>query len=186
MSELNKEHSESNFVAYERISVPVKRDMAQLYSDCYKCFGWIMVNLAPGNTDYDSVTLNLKRDRRIKNKTKVCEQQKICKNALTSIKRLENSKKSSAMIVALSIGVVGLSLLVGAVFSFLANLTALFIVMALVGFIGCALPYFVYNKVRKNKDIKVNPLIDRQYDIIYETCETASSLLVFSIPQKTE
>jgi 5-bromo-4-chloroindolyl phosphate hydrolysis protein len=82
------------------------------------------------------------------------------------------------MMISLIIGVVGTSFLAGAVFSFLAKLIPLFILLTVIGLIGCALPYFIYNKIREKKTLEVNPLIDRQFDIIYETCEKASKMLV--------
>jgi hypothetical protein len=80
-----KESSESNFVAYEYVSVPVKQTIETLYIDCYKSFGWILENSVLNITDLNSVILKFKRDRRIKNRSEVVELQRKCENALTSI-----------------------------------------------------------------------------------------------------
>jgi len=48
---------------------------------------------------------------------------------------------------------------------------------AIPGFIGWGLAYFLYKKFLKESTEKVDPIIDRNYDVIYEACEKAIQLL---------
>lgn len=170
--------SENQFVAYEYISIPVKQTMETLYIDSFKCFGWILENSVLNISNVNSVILKFKRDRRIKNRSELSELQRKCEDALIAVERLERSKTSTAAIKALIIGVIGISFVTGAVFSFLANQIPLFIFLSALGLIGCVLPYFVYNKTREKKTLEVTQLVDKQFDIIYEACEKASKMLV--------
>ena len=51
------------------------------------------------------------------------------------------------------------------------------ILLAIPGFIGWILPYFVYKKVLGKQIEKVTPLIEEKYDEIYEICEKGNRLL---------
>jgi len=172
------ENNEKRFIAYEYFSTPVKQDMETVYIDCYKNFGWILESSVLNIANINSINLKFKRDRRIKNKTELSELQRKCENALIAIQHLERSKTSSATIAALIIGVLGTAFLVGAVFSFLAKQIPLFVLLGVAGLIGCTLSYFTSIKVQEKKTLEVAPLIDQQYEIIYDTCEEASKLLV--------
>ncbi len=170
--------NENKFVAYEYLSVPVKQSMETLYNDCFKSFGWVLENSVLQISNLNSVVLKFKRDRKLKNMPELTELQRKCENALISIEHLEQSKTSTAMLYALIIGIVGISLLTGALFSFLAKLIPLFILLGAFGFTGCALSYFVFNKTVEKKTLEVNKLIDQQYESIYEVCEKANKILI--------
>lgn len=174
MSE-EKEHNSNRFVAYEYARVTAGFDAAPLYSDCYKSFGWIPVENR--EIGIGSVVMKFKRDRGIKNRLDLNGLQKRCENALASIEQLENSKTKRASITALSVGIAGLSFVAGATFSYLGGLIALCVIFAVIGFPICALPYFLYKNIRKKQTAQINPLIDEQYDIVYNACEQANSLL---------
>ena len=79
--------------------------------------------------------------------------------------------------VAFSIGLVGTAFLAGSVFAFLGGMIPLCIVLAVPGFVGWTLPYFLYNSTYSKKAAKVAPLIDKKYDEIYEVCQRANELL---------
>lgn len=172
------ESNETKFVIYEYISVPVRQTMETLYADCFKNFGWTLENSVLNISDINSVILKFKRDRRIKNRKDITELQRKCENALVSIERLERSRAMTATMLSLVIGVIGVAFIVGAVFSFLAKMIPLFILLGVVGLVGCALPYFAYDKIREKKALEIAPLIDDQYEIIYDACEQASKMLV--------
>ena len=172
------ENDEKTFVAYEYMSVPVAQTMETLYIDCYKSFGWTLDSSVLSLSNPNSVILKFKRDRRIKNKTEVCELQHKCENALTSIRKLENSKTSTATMLSMLVGTLGAGSLVGAFFSYQAELIFLFILLTLVGIVGATLSYLRYNKLVEKRTSVVNPLIDQQYEIIYDACEKANKLIV--------
>jgi hypothetical protein len=165
------------FVAYEYATVPVKRSMESMYRDAYQAFGWTLEGHVPVVSPTGAVVLKFKRDRRIKNRPVVSELQRKCEDALTSIENLERSKTSTATGRALAVGIVGSAFLAGSIFSLEAGLIPLFIVLGALGLGGWALGYFTYTGTRAKRTAQVAPLIDREYDVVYETCEQASELL---------
>lgn len=172
------ESSENTFVAYEYMSVPTTHTMETLYIDCYKSFGWTLESSVLSLSNPNSVILKFKRDRRIKNKAEVTELQHTCEDALSSIRKLEISKTSKATMQSLLVGTLGAGSLVGAFFSYQAELIFLFVLLALVGVAGATLSYLRYNKLVDKNTSTVNPLIDQQYEIIYDACEKANKLIV--------
>ncbi|MFC0878762.1 hypothetical protein ACE01N_19360 [Saccharicrinis sp. FJH2] len=174
----------SDYVAYEYLTVQVRKDMEPLYTDCYENFGWIDMNNSNNttlNVNVDNammISLKFKRDRKIKNRSMLFALQRKCENALKKIDQLEKSKEMPALIFALIIGILGLGFIAGAVFSFLSGKIFIGIMAASFGGIGCVLPYYVYKKSRIEKEVKVAPIIEEQYDFVYKTCEQAKGLLV--------
>lgn len=163
----------NSIVMNEYLEVNVKQSLVQLCSDCYHALGWTVMNTRTG---IDSVTLKLQRDRKIKNRVALCDLQRKCEDAFTSIEKLERSKSTKAMSVSLGIGIVGTVFMTVSVFAYLAALIPVCVIFAIPGFIGWGLPYYLYRKLEKQSIIKVNPLIDSNYDIIYDACEKASQL----------
>ncbi len=169
---------ENKFVAYEYMSVPVNQTMETLYIDCYKSFGWTLDSSLLSLSNPGAVVLKFKRDRRINNRTEVSELQRKCESALTSLKKLEDSKTSTAMMTSIIIGTLGAGSLVGAFFSYQAELIFLFVLLTIIGCIGVTLSYLRYNKLVDKKTSVVTPLIDQQYEIIYDVCDEANKLIV--------
>lgn len=178
-----KENKKSDYVAYEFLTVDVKKDFELIYADCYENLGWHSIN----NSESDSVIKNpgldfmvklkFKRDRRIKNRSMLVSLQKKCEGALKRIDKLEKSKESEAMIVSLSSGIAGLLTLAGAVYIFLAGEIVFSIVLVLLSLVGFAFPLYFYKKIKSDQEYKVASLIEEQYDIIYNVCERAKSLI---------
>lgn len=175
MSEITK--NENNFIGYEYKEVTVSRSMESVYADGYANFGWELDGTAPSLQGISFVTLKLKRDRKIRNKTELTRLQRQFESGAAEIEGLEKSKTNGAMIAAFSIGIVGTAFMAGSVFAYLAGMLPLSIVLAIPGFIGWILPYFSYVKIRSNKTAKVTPLIENQYDAVYDVCEKANALL---------
>jgi hypothetical protein len=166
--------NENRFVMNEYLEVNVKQDLVQLCSDCYHTLGWTIMNASTG---IESVKLKLQRDRKIKNRAALCDLQRKCEDAFSSIEKLESSKATKAMVVSMGVGIAGTVFIAGSVFAYLASMIPVCVILAIPGFIGCGLPYFLYEKYIKESTEKVSPLIDRNYDVIYEACEKASKLL---------
>jgi len=165
-----------NFIGYEYKEITVDREKEGVYTDGYASFGWKPDGAEPV-FGLSAVNLRFKRDRKILNKAELTRLQRQFESGVKEIEKLEQSKSQTAFIAALATGLTGTALMAGSTFAFLAGLTPLCIVLAVPAFIGWALPYLCYVKI-KNKRIKtVAPLIERQYDAIYEACEKAHSLL---------
>lgn len=173
MSETEK----NNFIGYEYKDITVKRDMEALYVDSYPYFGWVLDGTSPAVKGLTHVTLKFKRDRKIKNKAELTRLQHQFESHAKEIERLEMSKVVGASIVAYVIGVIGTAFMAGSVFSYLANMLLLSIILAVPAFIGWIIPYFCYVRIRNKKTDKVAPMIDQQYDAIYEVCQKGNALL---------
>ncbi|GAA2182483.1 hypothetical protein GCM10009785_21940 [Brooklawnia cerclae] len=171
-----------DYVAYEYLTVQADRDLEPLYKDTYRSFGWIIENtttgvLAGGAPNPTTVTLKLKRDRRIRNRPLVNELQRKAESAMEAIHDLENSRTSTALAVALAIGIVGSAFLAGSVFAIEAGLWVLSIPLGAVGLLGWLAGYLAHGRIKARKTTQTAPLIDEQYEIIYDASEQAARLL---------
>ncbi|MCL2519176.1 MAG: hypothetical protein FWF15_11490 [Oscillospiraceae bacterium] len=177
MNEIIK--NSENFVGYEYKEVLTTREMEGVYTDGYTNFGWKLDGCSPSILGLSGVVLKFKRDRKIRNKAELSRLQRQFEAGITEINNLEKSKTSSAFIVAMTVGLIGTAFLAGATFAFIyANMIPLMVVLALPGFIGWTLPYFLYKHTIAQKNKTVTPLIEQQYDAIYEICEKGHALLV--------
>ncbi|NYB72831.1 hypothetical protein HZF24_01605 [Sedimentibacter hydroxybenzoicus DSM 7310] len=168
---------EGNFIGYEYRDVTVDRSMVSMYADGYQNFGWILDGTLTPQTGLNNITLKFKRDRKIRNKAELTRLQRQFDACINEIQIMEKSKTASASIIAFTIGLVGTALLAGATFSFLGGLIVLCIILAIPGFIGWILPYFLYNSTYAKKAAQFSPLIDSKHDEIYEICKRANELL---------
>lgn len=170
----------SEFKTYEYATITANRKNEALYADCYRSFGW---EPSEGResiiSNPEKIALKLKRDRKIQNRAAVNTLQGKCENALETIDSLERKKNASAITAAILFGFIGTVFLALSVFNiavFSVNIP-LVIVFGTLGFLGWGLGYFSYAKVKNAQTAKMVPLIDEQYDIIYNTCEQAGALL---------
>ena len=170
-------NSKRDFVGYEYKDVTVKRDLESVYIDGYTNFGWTLEDTSVPLQNIGSITLKMKRDRKMRNKAELVRLQRQFESCLSEIEKLELSKSLGASVVAYIIGIVGAALMAGAVFSYLAGMVPLMIILALPAFAGWTVPYFLYMKLQRKKTDEVTPLIDKKYDEIYEVCEKANGLL---------
>ncbi|MBO5146132.1 MAG: hypothetical protein J6C19_11470 [Lachnospiraceae bacterium] len=92
---------------------------------------------------------------------------------------LEKSKTSAATIYALIVGILGTAFMAGATFAVMAEAPHVFlcILLAIPGFAGWILSYFVYKRMVRKQIKKATPLIEEKYDEIYEICEKGNRLL---------
>ena len=166
-----------NCILYEHKTITIKRELAQIYLENYKNFGWETEDTRFSFTDIGDVTIRFKRDRKIPNKVELTRLEKQFDACVQELLKLEKSKTKGPAITALVIGTVGLVLTGGAVFTAVAGKVAAGIALAVPGSALTAASYGVYNKQTKSKTEKVTPQIDQKYDEIYEVCERASELL---------
>ena len=174
MSEVTKGNG---FVGYDHRNVTVSRDMESLYTDGYVNFGWTLEDTTTSLQNVGSVTLKLKRDRKIRNKAELSRLQRQFEVYADEIESLERSKTTGASVAAITIGIIGTAFMAGSVFSYLGGALPLCILLAVPGFIGWIIPYFCFVNTRRRRTRKVTPLIDKKYDELYEVCEKANTLL---------
>ena len=177
MSEYTK--SSGGFIGYEYKDLTVSRNMKPVYADGYTSFGWTLegTSLSLQSLSSGSVVMKFKRDRKLRNKAELTRLQRQFESCVSEIEKLEASKSVGASVVAYVIGVIGSAFLAGAIFSYLAGMVPLMIILAVPGFVGWVIPYFCYLRIQRKKTEQVTPLIDQKYDEIYEACEKASTLL---------
>ena len=168
----------NNFVGYEYKDITTSRELEGIYADSYPSFGWALDGAVPiPILGISTITLKFKRDRKIRNKAELTRLQRQFEACVSEIMRMEKSKSASASIVAFTVGIIGTACMAGATFSYLGSLIPLCIVLAVPGFIGWILPYFLYNLTYVKKTDKIAPLIEVKYDEIYEVCGKANALL---------
>lgn len=194
------------YINYEYKKTVVSVDKEALYKDSYNHMGWefeksrravvkhvfgpIRVLIAPlavipGSpfakmaVDHKSETeveLTFKRDRSLANRAEINRLQLQFENAADTIDKLEESKTTGAAVGGYLIGIIGTVFMACSVFSYLAGLLPSSIVLAVPGFLGWILSAFLYKAVKNSKTRKVEPLIEKQYDDIYDICSKASTL----------
>ncbi len=175
MSEVIK--NDKNFIGYEYKDVTVKRSMEAVYTDGYTNFGWALEGTSVPLQSVGSVVMKFKRDRKIRNKAELSRLQRQFEACVNEIENLEQSKYIGSSAAAFTIGIVGTAFMAGSVFSFIAGMLPLSILLAVPGFVGWIIPYFCYLAIQKRKTDQVTPLIDQKYDEIYEVCEKANNLI---------
>ena len=175
------------YVAYEYTSINVKQELEPMYIDYYKYFGWIYVNdnkkrdyYINNNVNQDVVNLKFKRNRNIKNKAKLQELQDKCINAFLKVNKLEKEPHEKATIYALIIGLMAIIFILLTVLC-VTGTKILWIPAIICGLVGLAsfiAPYFVYKKVWTKKEFENRDKIQKEQDIIDDTCKEAIEILV--------
>lgn len=167
----------TGFVGYEYQDVTVKRSMASLYADGYENFGWKLEATAASPGKPESVTMKLKRNRKLPNKPELTRLQRQFDACASEIQSLEFSKYVKGSVVAYGVGLLGTALMAGSVFAVTAGSVIGCIVLAVPAFVGWVAPYLLYRSITAKTADAMNPLIDQKHDEIYDVCQKASLLL---------
>lgn len=177
MSEIEK--NGSDFVGYEYKELQTDSDRFSLYLDSYRSFGWQPDANIPAVSKGQRVTIKLKRDRKILNKTELTRLQQHFEACMNEMAVLEKSKTRGAYICALSMGIIGTIFMAGSTFAITNHppLVVLCVLLAIPGFLGWILPYFVYRKIVKKKTKLIQPLMEQKHEEIYEVCRKGNRLL---------
>lgn len=177
MSEIRKDGGA--FVGYEYKEIDASGERAAFYLDCYENFGWVLDERTQEAVPTSKGRLLLKRERKIMNKAELTRLQRHFETCVDEIGALERSKTSNATIWAIVVGSIGTAFMAGATFAavHVPPRYVLCTVLAVPGFIGWALPYFLYQKLAAKRAKVVTELVERKYDEIYEICEKGNSLL---------
>lgn len=176
---------QKNYVGYEYKEMAADSSMASFLLDGYESFGWEMDENLSGyhKTDRTSsqnkVVLRLKRNRKIINKMELTRLQRNFEACVSEIETLEKSKTSAAVMYALVSGMIGTAFMAGSTFAVTGQPPhiILCILLAIPGFVGWILPYFLYRRIVGKQTEKLMPLIEKKYDEIYEICEKGNKLL---------
>ncbi len=187
---MEREQTAGRYVGYEYKEVKTDRAQASFLIDGYVNFGWqVDTNMSggtreegrktPGAPVSDKVFIRLKRDRKIINKAELTRLQRNFEACVREIQELEKRKTSAATATAIAVGVAGTVFIAGSTFAVTASQPHILLcaILAVPGFIGWILPYFLYRRITKAKTEEISPLIEGKYDEIYEICEKGSRLL---------
>lgn len=177
MSEIRKVSGQ--FVGYEYKEIPADGERAAFYLDCYESFGWVLDGRTQESGSAGNGKLLLKRERKITNKMELTRLQRHLEACMDEIRALERSKTTSATIWAIVVGLIGTAFLAGATFAavHVPPIYVLCAVLAIPGFAGWVLPYFLYQKLAAKRSKVVAELVEQKYDEIYEICEQGNKLL---------
>jgi hypothetical protein len=177
--------NEEQFTAYEYKNITAAQGLESIYIDSFPNFGWELdgttspldKGMSVPHRGGAAVSLKFKRDRNIKNKTALAKLERQFEDSLQAIEGLERSKTSIAGIAAFTIGIIGAAFMAGSVFAYMAGMLPIMVILAIPGFFGWIFPYFCYTGVKAKQVQKVSPLIDKQFDVVYDVCEKAHALL---------
>ncbi len=176
MGEIRKDGAQ--FIGHEYKEIPSSGEQAAFYLDCYESFGWTLDERLDG----DAATkgrLILKRERKIMNKVELTRLQRHFEACMEEIKELERSKTSGPTLWAVIVGVLGTAFMAGGTFAavHVPPLYVLSAILAVPGFLGWMLPWFIYRKLAAKRGKVVAELVEQKYDEIYEICEQGNKLL---------
>lgn len=172
------------YVGYEYKEKSVPSAFVSLYRDSYPCFGWEedpnSANSNENSRNSGCTPLRFRRDRKICNKAELTRLQRNFDGCVAEINTLERSRSRAALIWALTVGILGTAFIAGSVFAVTAEppIVVLCILLAIPGFTGWIMPYFLYKALVRRKTAEVSPLIENKYEEIYEICEKGSDLLL--------
>lgn len=174
MSEMKRDAAQ--FIGYEYKEIDVHGEYGSLCLDCYPSFGW-----EPDERTAEGARgkLTLRRSRKLVNKMELTHLQRHFEACLDEIRALEKSKTADATVWTIIVGLIGTVFLTGATFAAVHQppLYVLTAILAVPGFIGWALPYFIYRKLAAKRMKVVTELVEQKYDEIYEICQQGNKLL---------
>lgn len=181
----NMDKTQKNFVGYEYKEVSSEEGRISFLLDGYENFGWEIDESLPGGgltggiQSKNRAVIHLKRDRRIINKTELTRLQRNFEACVSEIEAMERSKTSTAAMWAVIVAVIGTAFMAGATFAATAQppQIILCILLAIPGFLGWILPFFLYKRIGEKRAKELTPLIEEKYDEIYEICEKGNKLL---------
>ena len=170
--------SGKDYIGYDYKTVITDSDKTSMYLDAYKNFGWLPDDGATAIQFGRTVTLKLKRDRKILNKPELTRLQQHFEACMDDIATLEKSKMKMATIFSIALGLIGTAFVTGSVFAVTNEppMIILCVILGVPGLIGWAIPYYLFKFLAQKRAMKVTPLIEQKYDEIHEICEKGNAL----------
>lgn len=170
---------ENTYIGYEYKEISVAAKDLSLYLDGYENFGWIPEAPRPADPGRGTVTLRLKRNRKIINKMELTRLQRNFESCMEEIRQMERSPRQVATAWALSAALAGTVFMAGAVFAVTGEPPRYLamILLAVPAFAGWILAPLLYRFQFQRQHRKLQPFIDAKYEEIYQLCEKGHSLL---------
>lgn len=178
----------AGYTGYEYREITVPREHTSLCLDSYPCFGWEPDPNRQADTGcspkkvpetQETVTLYFRRSRNISNKAELTRLQRNFDSCIAELKTLKRDKTMLGTIVSLVVGILGTAFMAGATFAVVAEppIIWLTILLAIPGFLGWIIPYFLYRVLVRKRTAEIEPLIEQKYDEINSICEKGAHLL---------
>lgn len=176
MSEIIK--TGQDFVGYEYKDLLVSKSKAAMYLDCYQNFGWFQDQKIHGIGNDRQVSILLKRDRRLVNRTELTRLQRNFEAVMAALEATEKESHITAMVAGVAVGGLGTIFMAGSVFAVTATTPniPLTILFGCLGFLGWGAAYFVTQHVESWKKQKLAERIEAAYEEIYQVCEKGAKL----------
>ena len=173
------EKNGGNFTAWEYKEITAGSRNYSMLLDGYQSFGWREDENLRSGRDGGQQVIRLKRDRKILNRVELTRLQRHFEDCIRQIGEMEKAKTSLATAISIAVGVLGTAFMAGSVFAVthVPPVIWLCVILAVPGFAGWILPWFLYRSVVNKKTLKMTPLIEDKYDEMYEICEKGSQLL---------
>lgn len=169
-----------DFVAYEYATRTVKAKDQTRETDRYEAFGWEVTGTAP--TGWDSVTLSLRRDRKLKHKQELARLERQSEAITATIDGLERAKSFGASVFAYLFGCFAALILGGGMSLVMlteASIPALIggVALGIVGIALCGINYPIYKRAVDKKTKQLLPVIDDNEEKLANLLEKGSELL---------
>lgn len=167
------------FIGYDYKEAEIEETDVSMYLDGYRNFGWTADENCPTSKKGGAVVLCMKRDRAISNKAELTRLERHFESCMNEISALRKSQASIPAMISLSVGIAGTAFMAGSTFAVTGSPPAigLCILLAVPGFAGWILPYFINKLLVKKRKLKMKPLLEDKYDEIYEVCKKGNELL---------
>lgn len=177
---MRKNIEQSDSTDYEYMKRTVSEKELALVQTGYECFGWqpdAQFAVPQKNADY--ITVYLKRDKKLLNRTELTRLQHNFEACLEEIGVLQSSVTHMARGISVIVGVVGLALSVGAILAASVSppLFGLSIVLGAFGIAGLVSPIFFYRKVLRHRKQTAAPLIEEKKKEMNTVMERGRALL---------
>lgn len=170
---------ENTYIGYEYKEISVAAKDVSLFLDGYENFGWILEDPRPADPRRGTVTLHLKRNRKIINRMELTRLQRNFECCMEEIRQMERAPRQTATAWALGLALAGTAFMAGSVFAVTGEPPRYLamILLAVPGFAGWLLALPVYRRAFRRQRRKLQPFIDAKYEEMYQLCEKGHSLL---------
>lgn len=169
-----------NIITYDYKTIKVKRSIETLVCDTYENLGWELTNTSANEGSIFYINLSFKRNRKLENKVELLKLQEKADSIISNIEILQNKKKNAGLVASLTSGIVGLLVFGGglSMTMLLSGVGSIFggVVLGLIGAGTCAISYPLFKKINKEKNVKIQPLIESEYDKLSDICNQAGNL----------
>ena len=176
---MEREAEKKDYRSYEYKQVVGREKQLSFCVDCYRNLGWFPDENAPVKQAHGQSLLQLKRDRRIANKMELSRLEHNFDACMAELEKLESSKTAVPTIHTMICAFLGTAFMAGSVFAVTADppIVWLCALLAVPGFLGWILPYFIYRQGVAKRIEKITPYIEAKYDEIDAICRKGYSLL---------